>query len=257
MALPTLRSPSPALAPTSAAIPRLLIPGARPARRATTPAWFSTPKATRCRFKTDTLAATTDGQHILGAAHRRWRSRAVGHRRFDSIRTKQRRGNRRINYPGEFAIALPAVRTNTGALTINHPFPPTQQAVSGISATAINQIVPSPASNLAFITYTGSTPGATLPYYMPAEWSGRNGELRHVDRRLGGTAPFTGAFSLDDKLFFVSTAGDNLIHFINTTTLQDTQQINPNLPACTPGSDPDCPHHDARPPTRVPQLRLP
>ena len=54
------------------------------------------------------------------------------------------------------------------------------------------------------------------------------------------TAPLAGAFSLDDTLFFVSTAGDNLIHFINTTTLQDTQQINPNLPACIPGSDPDC-----------------
>ena len=54
-----------------------------------------------------------------------------------------------------------------------------------------------------------------------------------------GYRTLTGAFSLDDKLFFVSTAGDNMIHFVNPTTFQDTQQINPNLPACTPGSGPD------------------
>jgi hypothetical protein len=54
------------------------------------------------------------------------------------------------------------------------------------------------------------------------------------------TAPVTGAFSPDNTLFFVSTSGDNQIHYINTSTLKDTQQISPNLPACTPGSDPDC-----------------
>ena len=68
------------------------------------------------------------------------------------------------------------------------------------------------------------------------------GTLNYVTLSGGNavTAPVVGAFSLDDKLFFVSTAGDNLIHFVNTSTFQDTQQINPNLPACTPGSDPDC-----------------
>jgi hypothetical protein len=60
-----------------------------------------------------------------------------------------------------------------------------------------------------------------------------------------------GAFSPDDTLFFVSTAGDNLIHYISiptnlspATPLVDTQQIAPNLPACTPvasgGVDPGC-----------------
>jgi hypothetical protein len=126
-------------------------------------------------------------------------------------------------------------------LTISHNFPPTQQTVSGINATAINQVVASPASNLAVLTYTGSTPGATLPYYVPGS-GGAAGTLNYITL-IGGSAitgPVAGAFSLDDKLFFVSTAGDNLIHFVNTTTLQDTQQINPNLPACTPGTDPDC-----------------
>jgi hypothetical protein len=57
------------------------------------------------------------------------------------------------------------------------------------------------------------------------------------------TAPLAGAFSPDGTLFFVSTAGDNLIHTIDVQTLTDApkgQQLAPNLPACTPGADPDC-----------------
>ena len=127
-------------------------------------------------------------------------------------------------------------------LTIDHPYPADaaggQRDQSPQRSTRLSR---HRASNLAFLTYTGSTPGATLPYYMPGS-NGAAGTLNYVTL-TGGTAvtgPVAGAFSLDNKLFFVSTAGDNLIHFINTTTLQDTQQINPNLPACTPGSDPDC-----------------
>ncbi len=126
-------------------------------------------------------------------------------------------------------------------LTIDHPYGTQQFSVSGINASAVNQIVASPASNLAFLTYTGSTPGAKLPFYKPGS-AGTPGTLNYVTLTGGNavTAPVVGAFSLDDKLFFVSTTGDNLIHLVNTTTLQDTQQINPNLPACAPGSDPDC-----------------
>ena len=143
-------------------------------------------------------------------------------------------------------VACPQSGQTLEPLTIAHPYGTQQYSISGINATAVNQIVASPASNLAFLTYTGSTPGAKLPYYMPGS-AGAPGTLNYVTLAGGSavTAPVTGAFSLDDKLFFVSTAGDNLIHFVNTTTLQDTQQINPNLPACTPGSDPGLPHHDS------------
>ena len=199
------------------------------------------PQGDSVPLQTDTLAATTDGQHILGAA-------LVGGGvemsdigvSIPSVPTSGAATGGSTT-PVNLPLPCPQSGQTLEALTINHPFPPTQQAVSGISATAINQIVPSPASNLAFITYTGSTPGATLPYYMPSA-NGAAGTLNYVTLTGGNAvlAPLTGAFSLDDKLFFVSTAGDNLIHFINTSTLQDTQQINPNLPACTPGSDPDC-----------------
>ena len=65
------------------------------------------------------------------------------------------------------------------------------------------------------------------------------------------TAPLAGAFTSDDAFFFVSTAGDNKIHYITipanpspATPPIDSQQISPNLPACTPvsagGNDAGC-----------------
>jgi hypothetical protein len=43
------------------------------------------------------------------------------------------------------------------------------------------------------------------------------------------TAPVAGVFSLDDTTFYVSTSGDDLIHFITVSTLKDTQQLAPGL----------------------------
>ena len=55
------------------------------------------------------------------------------------------------------------------------------------------------------------------------------------------SAPLVGAFSPDNTIFFVGTAGDNKVHYISipstvnaSTPPTDTQQISPNLPACTP-----------------------
>jgi hypothetical protein len=122
--------------------------------------------------------------------------------------------------------------------------------VSNVTAAAVNQVVASPNSNVAFVTYTpvSANPpvGATLPYYVPG-----TGVVNYLS--LAGTtvtAPVTGVFSPDNTLFFVSTAGDNLIHYIsipqNVTAKppSDTQQIAPNLPACIPvsagGNDAGC-----------------
>jgi hypothetical protein len=75
------------------------------------------------------------------------------------------------------------------------------------------------------------------------------------------TAPLTGAFTPDDKLFFVSTAGDNMIHYISVPLVTsnpanaDTQQISPNLPACTPisagGTDMGCAYSGPSPATAI------
>ena len=173
--------------------------------------------------QTDVLASTEDGQHILGAA-------IIG-------------GGVELS---DIPVSIPVSPCSQSGstlepLTIAHPNPPTQTAVSGISATALRQFVASPSSNLTFLTYTGSTPGATLPYYVPGS-GGAAGTLNYVtfSDSSSVTAPLAGAFTLDNQYFVVSTAGDNQIHFINTTTFQDVQQLSPNLPACTPGSDPDC-----------------
>jgi hypothetical protein len=177
--------------------------------------------------QSDVLTATTDGNHILSAA-------LLG-------------GGITLN---DIAVTIPdgACPSSTSGgtqtllpLTIQHAATPYTQSALTVSATAINQIVASPVSNLAFITYTGASTGAQLPYYIPSA-GGAPGTAGYVTLTGSAaiTAPLAGAFTADDSSFFVSTAGDNLIHRINipanpsaATPPTDTQQISPNLPACT------------------------
>jgi trimeric autotransporter adhesin len=194
---------------------------------------------------TDVLAATADGDHILGA------SLAGGGIAFDDI-----------------AVTIPSPTVCPGAssaadfsslltapLTISHTL---NQTTMTANATSLNQIVTSPAAvtsgtgasgySLSFVTYNGTATNATLPYYTQTVGSGNTslGTVGYVTLTGASsiTAPIAGAFSPDNSIFFVSTSGDNKVHYINTTTLQDTQQITPNLPACTPvsqgGTDSGC-----------------
>jgi hypothetical protein len=213
------------------------------------------PQADSIAQQTDILAATTDGAHILGAAL------AGGGITLTDL------GISIPTNPSPSGIATPIAcpTTTTGTppnqvQTLNSlqtnptlfgsiAIPPAK-----VSATAINQLVASPASNLAFITYTPNTAGSLLPYYIP-NTNGTPGTLGYLTLTGSAvTAPLAGAFSPDDKYFFVSTAGDNMIHYISIPNLTynlanpgktplntDTQQISPNLPACTPGSlEPGC-----------------
>ena len=192
--------------------------------------------------QTDTLAATTDGQHILGAAI------SGGDVTLSDI------GVTLPTSTTASGTVTPATCSSAGGtlspLTVSHTL--AQAAISGVSATAVNQVVPAPNSALAFITYDGTTPGATLPYYLPGT-GGAAGTVGYVSLTGASaiTAPLTGAFSPDDSYFFVGTAGDNLVHYISIPTSitssslpTDTQQIAPNLPACTPvsagGNDVGC-----------------
>ena len=207
------------------------------------------PQSDSLAVQTDVLAATTDGQHILGAA-----VTGGGVTMTDigvAIPTVQTNGiNTPISCPTATTISgtppntftvqtLSALSTNP---TLNATLPVTVNSAS--NNTAINQVVTSPQSNLAFLTYTnsGNTTDNQLPYYKPGVGVG------YVT--LGGssasaiTAPLTGVFSPDSAYFFVSTAGDNMIHYISVPTLTDKQQISPNLPVCTPissgGNDRGC-----------------
>jgi hypothetical protein len=189
--------------------------------------------------QTNVLAATTDGKHILGAA-----VFGGGATLSDIAITIP------TNTPaGGSPSPVPCPVSATGVLsplTIAHTV--NQLPLSQINATAADQVVTAPSGDLAFVTYTGATPGASLPYYIPGA-GGAAGTVNYVT--LNGasviTAPLAGAFSPDGTYFFVSTAGDNLVHFISipttittSTPLTDSQQIAPGLPACTPGADPDC-----------------
>jgi hypothetical protein len=193
----------------------------------------------------DALAATTDGKHILSAAY----------------------VNDGVTF-SDISVQIPnsvCPSADSGNTLEPLPIPSTlnpQQILTGISASSVNQVVTSPAavlqgtavspSNLSFITYNpGTAPNGLLPYYTETTGSPAPGTLGYLTLTApasgpGPTAPVAGAFSSDDTIFFVSTAGDNQIHYVNTLSVftdpthADTQQLSPNLPACAVGSDPDC-----------------
>jgi hypothetical protein len=206
------------------------------------------PEGASVAADTEVLAATTDGMHILGAAL----GSSGGPISLTDIGVKIPSTECPTSATGQLeALIIPS--------TLNPP------ATLNVDATQVNAIVTSPAAvkqgvntagnSLSFVLYNGMTAGAPLPYYTQtvADSSGA-GTVGYVCFGSGSpdcsaslpattvTAPVAGAFSPDNTLFFVSTSGDNMIHYIDTTTLKDTQQIAPDLPGCTPSSDkdPDC-----------------
>ncbi|MDR3774582.1 MAG: hypothetical protein P4L26_14610 [Terracidiphilus sp.] len=210
------------------------------------------PQGDSVATQTDVLAATTDGQHILGAA---LNGGAIALSDIGITIPV----NPATNTPAACSVSSAGVLS---ALNLNHTFTGSIP-VNGVSAAAVNQVVASPQSTVAFITYSPTTDasgGAKLPYYVPG-----SGTVNYLT--LGGseaasiTAPLTGAFTPDNALFFVGTAGDDLVHYISVPDVignltaspakqvnPDTQQIAPNLPACTPGADPNCILTDATAP---------
>ncbi len=158
-------------------------------------------------------------------------------------------------------------------------------SLTGITnATAVNQVVtgtaPTTASvttaaPIAFVTYStpaNSTAAATLPYYLPqpsgvgpfgyVTFNYSNNLSAAPAPAVPATAPLAGAFSPDNSTFFVSTSGDDWIHFISipasvstSNPPTDTEQYSPALPACTPvsagGDDLGCLYPTAPTPTTV------
>jgi len=190
--------------------------------------------------QTDVLTATTDGKHILGAAFT-----GAGVTLSDIGITVPT-----VTSPAGPPTPATCPVSAAGALL---PLPLTNTLntvnVTGVTAAAVNQVVAAPNSNVAFVTYTppiNATGGAPLPYYLPG-----SGVVNYLPLTGAAvTAPLAGAFSPDNTYFFVSTAGDNLIHYISipqnvtATPPTDSQQIAPGLPACIPvsagGNDSGC-----------------
>jgi hypothetical protein len=181
------------------------------------------PQVTTVGVQTDALAATTDGAHILGVGLDGGNSPTLS--------------DLSVSFANSLASgACPSSGGTSTNITVSPVSQFQQTSALGFQANAINQVVPSPASNLAFITYTpvtGAT-SATLPYYQPNSNGslGTPGNITFVEpagTASPATAPLAGVFSLDDTMFFVSTSGDDLVHYISVNSLTDTQQVNPGL----------------------------
>lgn len=171
---------------------------------------------------TDRLAATNDGNHILGATV------ASGAATLTDLFLTHTdpTGTKNGLTPGS-CVATPGPLRFTAN-------PVASLVLPGVAATAINAVVPTSDSTIAFVTYTGL--GGVLPTYTPTA-SAMAGTLGSIAlSTIAGTAtmaPVAGVISSDNTTFYVGTSGDNRVHVIDRSTLADqpAQVITPNLPA--------------------------
>ncbi|MFZ0661074.1 MAG: hypothetical protein WAM66_00140 [Acidobacteriaceae bacterium] len=171
------------------------------------------PKAASLGIQTDQLAATEDGNHILGADAKDNDLSDI----FVSVPTGACPSTDPNNPDGNTAQL---------GLTLTPAF---SQLSLGVTASEIDQVVASPTSSVAFVTYNSSSASGTLPAYTLSTTPGQPGTITSVQLSGAAKSPVAGIFSPNDTLFFVSTSGDNLVHFVDPTTLKDTQTINPGL----------------------------
>ncbi len=159
---------------------------------------------------TDKLTNTNNGLHILGASAP---TGTATNGTFSDIGITVPTG------------PCPAITGNPLSFTTTLNATP----LTGITPTEIDQVVADPDSTVAFVLYNSTSGTGLLPAYQPSAAAGAAGTLSNV--QLSGTAqnPIAGIFSPDETIFFVSTSGDNLIHYVSPTTLLDTQTINPGL----------------------------
>lgn len=179
------------------------------------------PPAGTVTAATTQLNATADGLHVLGAS-----GGAAGSSFTDILLGSASGAPTGMPTGACPAFNGPPLTLTTNALTTSLPF----------SVSEVDQVVSSPDSSLAFVTYNADTTyngqagtgTGLLPYYKPVS-TGSLGTLSTIQLSTGAVAPVAGIFSPDGTIFFVSTSGDNLVHFVNTSTLQDTQTIDPKL----------------------------
>jgi hypothetical protein len=173
------------------------------------------PEAATVAALSDHVASTTDGKHIIGAS-----------------------ANPATLTDLSITVPINACPTDANAQTTGLSFNPApvvnQTSLSAYGITNINEVVAATNSLEAFVTYgnNATTPpagGALLPVYKPSATAGVLGTLSSVALTGSALAPVSGIFSPDNSIFFAGTTGDNQLHLIDTTTLLDTQQINPKL----------------------------
>lgn len=173
------------------------------------------PNAGTISEPTDHLSTTTNSLHVIGASLKPTPQ-------LTDSGTAIPTGGCPLTTSALGPVSSPLTIANTGN---------TAQPLTGYNITNIDQVVTSPDSTLAFVTYAGSgaAGSAKLPAYkIPA--SGTGGTLTGIPLSGTATAPIAGVFSPDSKTFYVSTTGDNLVHLISTSTLTDTSTLAPGLP---------------------------
>ena len=166
------------------------------------------PKAASLGIQTDAITATADGKHILAAD--------AADNDLSDISVNVPTGMCPSTDPGN-----PDGNTAQLGLSLSPTF--TQTAL-GVTATKVDQVVGSPDSSLAFVMYNSGSATGILPAYQLS-----TGALTDIQLSGSAKSPLTGIFAPNGTVFFVGTSGDDMVHFIDPTTLTDTQTVNPGL----------------------------
>lgn len=162
------------------------------------------PQAASVSAETDHLAATANGDHIIGAT-------------TTSLVDMWLYAN-----SGQTQLGMPTGGCPQPSPTTSGPiklYPYTiSTPLTGITPNQIDQVLTSPNSLESFITYQSNTPNGVLPEYTPNTVANQPGTLTNIQLGSSAGAPIVGAFSPDGSIFFASTSGDDLIHMIDPST---------------------------------------
>jgi hypothetical protein len=172
-----------------------------------TPPYY--PPAGEVGVTTTQLTATSDGNHVLGADNTTFSDIVLGPA-----------GSPPTGVPVNACPAYMAAPLTLATNPITATLP--------VTASEIDQVVSSPDSTLAFVAYNATGATGELPYYQPINTGGQ-GTLSTIQLSAGAKAPVAGIFSPDGAIFFASTSGDNLVHIVSTSSLTDTQTLDPKL----------------------------
>lgn len=174
------------------------------------------PPASDVNVATAQLTATPDGDHILGDDGTTFSDIWLNH--TDPA-------NPGAPVPG---VPVGACPDYNGAAPLTLSTAPNTGTLP-VSPSEVDQVLASPDSSLAFVTYNATGATGVLPFYKPSSSAGAFGSLGTVQLSSGAQAPLAGVFSPDGSIFFASTSGDNLVHLVNTTSLTDASTIDPKL----------------------------
>ncbi len=175
---------------------------------ASPPIYF--PVAANVSANTSVITSSNDGDHVFGAND-------TAGLTFSDIQTTVPSGTDGICPLANTGLTIPTTLSQYQNASI------ADATITGVKSTSATFNVSNPTPNTtytAFVTYDAgaTTPPAQLPVYQLT--SGAGGSVQFATIPLATTsagvptAPTAGAISPDGKTFYVTTSGDNLLHFI-------------------------------------------